>query len=116
VTTSNGLSIGEFATLSHLSVGTLRRYHQAGLLEPTTVDPFAGYRHYRPDRIGTAQVIHRLREFDVPLAARGHARLVRHGIERAGRSVRVRPAHRAPGGLRPALTAARRDEPPTLAT
>jgi DNA-binding transcriptional MerR regulator len=40
-----GLTIGEFATLSHLSVRTLRRYHEAGLLEPAAVDPSTGYRY-----------------------------------------------------------------------
>ena len=63
-----GLTIGEFATLTHLSVRTLRRYHEAGLLEPATVDPFTGYRYYSAEQIPTAQVIHRLRELDVPLA------------------------------------------------
>ncbi|BAL88249.1 putative MerR-family transcriptional regulator [Actinoplanes missouriensis 431] len=67
----DGLTIGEFATLSHLSVRTLRRYHEAGLLEPADVDPFTRYRYYRPDQIGTAQVIHRLRQLDVPLAEVG---------------------------------------------
>ncbi|ANI40588.1 MerR family transcriptional regulator [Mycolicibacterium vaccae] len=63
-----GLSIGEFATLTHLSVRTLRRYHQAGLLEPAWVDDFTGYRYYTAEQIPTAQVIHRLRQLDVPLA------------------------------------------------
>ncbi|MET7877585.1 MerR family transcriptional regulator [Micromonospora profundi] len=63
-----GLTIGEFATVSHLSVRTLRRYHEAGLLEPATVDPHTNYRYYLPDQIATAQVIHRLRQLDVPLA------------------------------------------------
>jgi DNA-binding transcriptional MerR regulator len=62
------LTIGEFSTLTHLSVRTLRRYHEAGLLEPETVDPFSGYRYYTADQIPSAQVIHRLRELDVPLA------------------------------------------------
>lgn len=62
------LTIGEFATLTHLSVRTLRRYHEAGLLEPETVDPFTGYRYYAAEQIPGAQVIHRLRELDVPLA------------------------------------------------
>lgn len=61
------LSIGEFSRLTHLSVRTLRRYHDAGLLEPTTVDPVSGYRYYGADQIPTAQVIHRLRDLDVPL-------------------------------------------------
>jgi len=63
-----GLTIGEFATLTHLSVRTLRRYHEAGLLEPAQVDPHTGYRYYATDQIPTAQVIQRLRELDVPLA------------------------------------------------
>jgi DNA-binding transcriptional MerR regulator len=66
-----GLTIGEFATVTHLSVRTLRRYHWAGLLEPATVDPSTGYRYYEPDQIPTAQVIHQLRRLDVPLAEVG---------------------------------------------
>ena len=65
-----GLTIGEFATLTHLSVRTLRRYHEAGLLEPAAVDPFTGYRYYAAEQIPSAQVIHRLRELDVPPDAR----------------------------------------------
>src|SRR3712207_5366103 len=61
------LAIGEFSRLTHLSVRTLRRYHDAGLLEPATVDDATGYRYYSADQIPTAQVIHRLRELDVPL-------------------------------------------------
>ncbi|CAM3759292.1 MerR family transcriptional regulator [Occultella aeris] len=61
------LAIGEFSRLTHLSVRTLRRYHEAGLLEPESVDPASGYRYYGADQIPTAQVIHRLRELDVPL-------------------------------------------------
>ena len=64
----SALTIGEFATVTHLSVRTLRRYHEAGLLQPATVDPFTGYRYYLPEQIPTAQVIHRLRRLDVPLA------------------------------------------------
>jgi DNA-binding transcriptional MerR regulator len=63
-----GLTIGEFAALTHLSVRTLRRYHEAGLLEPARVDEFTGYRYYSTEQIPPAQVIHRLRELDVPLA------------------------------------------------
>ena len=63
------LTIGEFATLTRLSVRTLRRYHAAGLLEPDTVDPATGYRYYTPAQIPAAQIIHQLRQLDVPLAA-----------------------------------------------
>ncbi|WP_422769862.1 MerR family transcriptional regulator [Plantactinospora sp. WMMC1484] len=63
-----GLTIGEFATLTQLSVRTLRRYHESGLLEPAVVDRFTGYRYYSAEQIPPAQVIHRLRQLDVPLA------------------------------------------------
>lgn len=62
------LAIGEFSRLTHLSIRTLRRYHDGGLLEPQLVDASSGYRYYSADQIPTAQVIHRLRELDVPLA------------------------------------------------
>jgi len=61
------MTIGEFAQLTHLSVRTLRRYHESGLLEPASVDPASGYRYYASDQIPTAQIIHRLRELDLPL-------------------------------------------------
>jgi len=62
------LTIGEFAQMTHLSIRTLRRYHEAGLLEPAHVDPSSGYRYYDAAQIPAAQVIARLRELDVPLA------------------------------------------------
>ena len=62
-----GLAIGEFAQVTHLSVRTLRRYHDRGLLEPAVVDPDSGYRYYTSEQIPAAQVIHRLRELDMPL-------------------------------------------------
>jgi DNA-binding transcriptional MerR regulator len=68
VDTAAVLAIGEFSQMTHLSVRTLRRYHDAGLLEPAAVDPHSGYRLYSAEQIPVAQVIHRLRELDVPLA------------------------------------------------
>ena len=62
------LTIGEFSRLTHLSVRTLRRYHEAALLEPAVVDETTGYRYYAVEQIPTAQVINRLRELDVPLS------------------------------------------------
>ncbi|WP_410792019.1 MerR family transcriptional regulator [Kribbella sp. C-35] len=67
----SGLTIGEFARATHLSVRTLRRYHENGLLEPAAVDPSSGYRYYAVEQIPSAQVIHRLRQLDVPLAEVG---------------------------------------------
>lgn len=62
------LAIGEFSRMTHLSIRTLRRYHDVGLLEPELVDASSGYRYYTVEQIPTAQVIHRLRELDVPLS------------------------------------------------
>lgn len=64
----SGLTIGEFAQISRLSIRTLRRYHEAGLLEPAAVDPHSSYRYYASEQIPTAQIIHRLRELGMPLA------------------------------------------------
>lgn len=70
-------SIGEFATVTHLSIRTLRRYHESGLLEPRHVDPHTGYRYYTADQIPTAQVIRRFRHLDMPV--REVARLLATG-------------------------------------
>jgi DNA-binding transcriptional MerR regulator len=62
------VTIGEFSVASHLSVKTLRHYHEVGLLEPSEVDPSNGYRYYAEDQIPSAQVIRRLRDLQMPVA------------------------------------------------
>ncbi|WP_194905317.1 MerR family transcriptional regulator [Catenulispora rubra] len=62
-----GLAIGEFSRVTHLSIATLRHYHEVGLLAPAHVDQDTGYRHYTLDQVPTAQVILRLRELDMPV-------------------------------------------------
>jgi DNA-binding transcriptional MerR regulator len=57
--------------MTHLSVKTLRHYHQVGLLEPAEVNPGTGYRYYLSDQIPTAQVIRRLRDLEMPVAEIG---------------------------------------------
>ncbi|MBP2367728.1 MerR family transcriptional regulator [Pseudonocardia parietis] len=61
------MTIGDFATVTHLSIRTLRRYHESGLLEPEHVDPHSGYRYYTAEQIPTAQVIRRFRDLDMPV-------------------------------------------------
>jgi DNA-binding transcriptional MerR regulator/effector-binding domain-containing protein len=61
------LTIGDFSLITHLSVKTLRHYHQVGLLEPAEVDPGTGYRHYRVEQIPTAQIIQRFRNLNMPI-------------------------------------------------
>jgi DNA-binding transcriptional MerR regulator/effector-binding domain-containing protein len=63
-----GLTVGDFSRATHLSVKTLRHYHEVGLLEPATVNPDTGYRYYSPGQIPTAQVIRRLRDLEMPVA------------------------------------------------
>ena len=61
------LTIGDFSRATHLSVKTLRHYHQVGLLEPSSVDPHTGYRYYSDQQIPLAQVIRRLRDLEMPI-------------------------------------------------
>ena len=63
-----GLSVGDFSRATHLSVKSLRHYHEVGLLEPAAVNPDTGYRYYSAHQIPTAQVIRRLRDLEMPVA------------------------------------------------
>lgn len=63
------LSIGTFARAAALSVGTLRHYHDEGLLVPAYVDPGSGYRYYSAAQLYDAEVVRRLRELDMPIEA-----------------------------------------------
>jgi DNA-binding transcriptional MerR regulator/effector-binding domain-containing protein len=63
-----GLTVGDFSRATHLSVKTLRHYHQVGLLEPAAVNPDTGYRYYAAGQIPAAQVIRRLRDLEMPVA------------------------------------------------
>jgi DNA-binding transcriptional MerR regulator len=65
---ATGLTVGDFSRATHLSVKTLRHYHQVGLLEPAAVNPDTGYRYYSAHQIPTAQVIRRLRDLEMPVA------------------------------------------------
>jgi DNA-binding transcriptional MerR regulator len=65
---SGRVTIGDFSRASHLSVKTLRHYHEVGLLQPSEVDPGNGYRYYSELQIPQAQVIRRLRGLQMPVA------------------------------------------------
>jgi DNA-binding transcriptional MerR regulator len=64
---STPLTIGDFSRMTHLSVKTLRHYHQVGLLAPSSVNPDSGYRYYTAEQVPTAQVIVRLRNLEMPV-------------------------------------------------
>ena len=61
------LTIGDFSRVTHLSIKTLRHYHEVGLLEPAAVDASSGYRRYTLAQIPTAQVIRRFRDLEMPV-------------------------------------------------
>jgi DNA-binding transcriptional MerR regulator len=64
---SSSLSIGDFSRATHLTVKTLRHYHESGLLEPAQIDTRTGYRRYTTEQIQVAQIIRRFRDLDMPL-------------------------------------------------
>jgi DNA-binding transcriptional MerR regulator len=64
---STSFSIGDFSRATHLTVKTLRHYHEAGLLLPASVDPRTGYRRYTAEQISLAQIIRRFRSLDMPM-------------------------------------------------
>ena len=63
------LKIGEFSRLSRVSIRSLRRYDEAGLLTPASIDPFTGYRYYSERQLPIANRIRALRDMGFPLAA-----------------------------------------------
>jgi DNA-binding transcriptional MerR regulator len=61
------MPIGQFASLTGLTVKALRHYDEIGLLRPERVDPETGYRLYAPSQLHSARLVRRLRALDVPL-------------------------------------------------
>ncbi len=61
------LTIGDFAKMTYLSIKSLRRYHDMGLLVPAEVDPASGYRYYEASQVAVGQVIRRFRDLGMPL-------------------------------------------------
>jgi len=61
-------SIGEFSRITSLSIKTLRLYHEKGILIPSEVDEFTGYRYYSEANIEQARTIRILKEYDFSLA------------------------------------------------
>jgi DNA-binding transcriptional MerR regulator len=83
------MTIGRFARLTGLPIGTLRHYDEVGLLLPASVDPSSGYRRYRREQARRARQIAMLRwdglpieeirqVIDDPAGAAVHGVLTRH--------------------------------------
>lgn len=62
-------SIGQFSTLSMLSIRMLRYYDAHGLLTPTEVDAVTGYQFYRAGLLRRATVIRSLRDVGCSVGA-----------------------------------------------
>ncbi len=63
------LPIGRFAREAGLTIGALRHYDEAGVLEPADVDRATGYRRYRRDQLPTARAVAALRDLELSLPA-----------------------------------------------
>ncbi|PFG45032.1 DNA-binding transcriptional MerR regulator [Georgenia soli] len=63
------LSIGQFASITGLSVKALRHYDEKGVLAPAEVDPVTGYRRYLEGQVRAGAVVRALRDAGLPLPA-----------------------------------------------
>ena len=61
------IRIGDFSKLSRVSVKTLRYYDEMGLLKPTNVDAFTGYRLYEYSQLSVLHRIPALKELGFSL-------------------------------------------------
>jgi DNA-binding transcriptional MerR regulator/effector-binding domain-containing protein len=61
-------TIGQFSRVTGLTVKTLRFYHEAALLVPTSVDDQTGYRYYDPSLVELARTITFLKDLEFSLA------------------------------------------------
>jgi DNA-binding transcriptional MerR regulator len=77
------LSIGDFSRMTYLSVKSLRRYHDMGLLEPAHIDRYTGYRYYEASQVPLGQAIRRFRDLEMPL---GQLKDVLHAPDASARN------------------------------
>ncbi|MBR1718021.1 MAG: MerR family transcriptional regulator [Bacilli bacterium] len=59
--------IGEFSTLNHITIKTLRYYDEIGLLKPSIVDKYTGYRYYSNNQINNINNIKYYKELGLSL-------------------------------------------------
>lgn len=59
--------IGEFSKICQVSVKTLRYYDGIGLLKPSSVDRFTGYRYYDRSQLERMLLIQKLKRYGFPL-------------------------------------------------
>ncbi|MBO0855670.1 MAG: MerR family transcriptional regulator [Nocardia sp.] len=98
------MTIGEFSSLTRISVRMLRYYDTHGVLSPVRVDEDTGYRWYAADQVGEAGNIRRLRDVGFGVSAIGAVLAVRGTPDypralRAQRAMLVEQADAARGRL-----------------
>jgi|SRR5574344_1052215 DNA-binding transcriptional MerR regulator len=59
--------IGEFSKIVDIPVRTLRYYAEIGIVIPSEIDKFTGYRYYSDDNINECEMIKLLRNLDFSL-------------------------------------------------
>jgi len=64
---NNLYKIGDFSKIVNLPIKTLRYYDEYGLLEPSYVDEFTGYRYYNDTNKSECKLIILLKSLDFPL-------------------------------------------------
>lgn len=81
------LRIGDFSTLTRLSVRMLRHYDAHGVLAPAWTDPVTGYRHYDTAQLPDALFVRQLRDIGFPVSAIAALLPQRHDPEVLGRAL-----------------------------
>lgn len=64
--------IGDFSKIVGISVRTLRFYDQYGVLQPSEIDDFTGYRYYNDENIIECELIKLLKSLDFTLEEIAH--------------------------------------------
>lgn len=59
--------IGDFSKIVDIPVRTLRFYDKYGVLQPSEIDTFTGYRHYNDENIVECELIKLLKSLDFTL-------------------------------------------------
>ena len=83
------IRIGEFSTLTRLSVWMLRYYDANGVLSPAATDDFTGHRFYASSQVRDATLIRQLRDVGFSVSAIAALLPQRDDPEALGRALAV---------------------------
>ena len=83
------LRIGEFSTLTRLSVRMLRYYDASQVLIPAAIDQVTGYRFYSSSQVRDARLIRQLRDVGFSVSAIAALLPLRDDPDALGRALAV---------------------------